>query len=108
MWCLTFYGNALPTDTFPAEKSGQSKSGSSGIDEPWVVILRLGEHSSPTWVDAQLVITGNSFVPTESEHSSISIPLRTEGQKLQPNLNTLTRILDKSATGTDLTDGCVL
>jgi len=110
MWCLTFSRDTLPAGTFPAEKSGQSKSGSSSVNKPWVVILQLGEHSSPTWVDAQLVITGDPPVPTESgqSSSSISIPLGSQGKELQPCLNTLVSILDKSVTGTDLPDGCVL
>jgi hypothetical protein len=113
IWCLTFAADTCLADTFPAEKPGAFKSGSSSVDKPWVFTLGLGEHSLPTCVDGQLVITGNSAanspVPTESEQSfsPISIPLGPLRQELQPGLIQLVKAFDKSVTGTDLPDGCV-
>jgi hypothetical protein len=114
MWCLSFSADDFPTYNFPVPAFdvpgwGTFKSGSSSVDRPWVVTLRLGEYSSPTWVDAQLVITGNSPVPTESEQpSSISIPLRSPEGEVPYSQGKIDAILDKRVTGTDLPDGCVL
>jgi len=103
--CLTFSVDDSPADTW-----GAYKSGSSSVNRPWGVTLRLGVHSPPTWVDAQLVITGNSSVPTEREQSSesISILLRSRERELGRPGGQINAIFDKSVTGTDLSDGCVL
>jgi hypothetical protein len=105
--------NSPPVNNFPAYDVpawGASKSGSSSVDRPWVVTLQLSEYSSSMSVDAQLVITGNSPVPTESEQSSssIHIPLRSSEGELRHPQGKVNAILDKRVTGTDLPDGCVL
>ena len=111
MWCLAFSADDFTVYNFPvSDVPGSFKSGSSSVDRPWVVTLQLGEYSSPTWVDAQLVVKGNSPVLAESEQSSssISIPLRSPQGELQHSQAKINAILDKRVTGTDLPDGCVL
>ncbi|KAI0289355.1 hypothetical protein BC826DRAFT_914600 [Russula brevipes] len=78
----------------------------SGIYRAWKITLRLGEHSPPAPVDAQLVITDNSSEPGEPD---ISIPFKAEERMLgHEKSESISIVLGRSATGTDLQDGCVL
>ena len=81
-----------------------------GVHRPWTVTLELDEHGPPTWVDAQLFITGGSTVLTEREPPSpISVPLKSQAWELEPRPNDeISVVIDKSVTATDLPDGCVL
>jgi hypothetical protein len=111
MWCLTFSADASSVDDAPdgTFSLGQQRAFRSSVNRPWVVTLKLGEHSSPTQVYAWLVVKRKSPVPTESEQSSSSIfiPLESQMRKLRPRRRHIGAILDKSVTGTDLPDGCV-
>jgi hypothetical protein len=79
----------------------------SGIHRAWKITLRLGEHSPPAPIDAQLVITDNSSEPGEPD---ISIPFKAEERMLgHEKSESISIVLGRSATtGTDLQDGCVL
>ena len=78
----------------------------SGIIRAWKITLGLGEHSPPTWIDAQLVITDNSSEPGEPD---ISIPFKAEERMLgHEKSESISIVLGRSATGTGLQDGCVL
>lgn len=60
-------------------------------------MLQLGEHSSPAWVDAQLIITDNPRVPTAGAQSSISIPLKCYWRQLKPlPTRTVHNVLDEN------------
>jgi len=91
MWCLTCSAN---------------QSDAVGVHTPWTVTLELGEHSSPTWVHAQFVITGDSTVPTEREPPSpISVPLKSQVWELEPRPNDeISVVVDKGMMATDHPD----
>jgi len=93
MWCLTY--------------SADQSDAAGVLHRSWTVTLELGEHSPPTWIDAQLIITGDSTVPTERvPPSPISIPLKSQAWELEPRPNDeISVVIDKSVMATDLPDG---
>ena len=90
IWCLTF------SDVY---------SSVSAEKWPWTLTLQLGEHSSPAWVDARLVITRHSPAPAASgQPSIIPISLKCHWRHLKPlPTRSISTVLDKSVT-----DRCVL
>jgi len=74
---------------------------SSGIYRAWKITLRLGEHSAPTWIDAQLVI-----ITSNSSGRNISISFQTEEERMlgHEKLEGICIVLGQSATGTDPED----
>ena len=72
--------------------------------------LGFNENNPPTWVDAQLVITGDSTVPTEREPPSpTSVPLKSQVRELEPRPNDeISVVIDKSVTAADIPGGWVL
>ena len=50
-----------------------------------ILILQLGEHNFPAWVDAKLIVTDEPRVPIAGEKSSITIPLECYWRQLKPS-----------------------
>jgi len=95
IWRLTFSNNM------------SAGSGVSSASWPWLVTLQLGEHSVPTLVYADLVVTRDSPVSTGREKTfSTYIPLKSQGQELQPRSSSQICVsLNKAVMGTELADG---
>jgi len=98
IWRLTFSGNL---------SAGPGQSGVSSTSWPWLVTLQLGEHSAPTLVYADLVITRDSPVSTGKKKSfSVYIPLNSQGRELHPRSSSQICVsLNKAVMGTEVADG---